>query len=118
MVDHDTRLVYSTEKGKICPACGQAAAHCACRQAVDSPVGDGIVRVSRETKGRKGKGVTIIAGLPLPPARLKDLARKLKQQCGSGGTVKNGTIEIQGDHRERLVAELQNQGFTVKKSGG
>jgi translation initiation factor 1 len=83
----------------------------------DSP-GDGIVRVSRETKGRKGKGVTVITGVPLPPAELKALSRQLKQACGSGGTVKNGTIEIQGDHRDRLVAELKQRGFTVKRAGG
>jgi translation initiation factor 1 len=76
------------------------------------------VRVARETKGRKGKGVTVITGVPLPPAELKALGRELKQNCGSGGTVKNGVIEIQGDHRERLVAALTHHGFTVKRAGG
>jgi translation initiation factor 1 len=114
---NDSRLVYSTEKGNVCPKCGQALRACECRQAARPPAGDGIVRVSRETKGRKGKGVTIIAGVPLPASELKALGRQLKQLCGSGGTVKNGRIEIQGDHRERLVDELQRQGYTVKRSG-
>jgi translation initiation factor 1 len=80
--------------------------------------GDGIVRVSRITKGRKGKGVTVITGLDRPPVELKDLARQLKRLCGSGGTVKNGTIEIQGDHRDRLVADLKARGYTVRRAGG
>ena len=82
------------------------------------PAGDGVVRVARETKGRKGKGVTLIRGLPLPAAELSRLAKELKQRCGSGGTVKSGVIEIQGDHRDELVSELSNRGFTVKRSGG
>jgi len=76
------------------------------------------VRVSRETKGRKGKGVTLVAGVPLEGIELSDLAKKLKSRCGAGGTVKNGIIEIQGDHRDKVVAELQGRGWTVKKSGG
>jgi len=115
---NDSRLVYSTEQGKMCPKCGKPLADCNCRRAVQLPAGDGIVRVSRETKGRKGKGVTIITGVPLPPPELKTLSRQLKQACGSGGTVKNGTIEIQGDHRDRLMAALKKHGFTVKRSGG
>lgn len=115
---NDSRLVYSTEQGKMCPKCGQAAAGCRCRRAVPPPKGDGIVRVARETKGRKGKGVTVITGVPLPPPELKDLSRHLKQVCGSGGTIKNGAIEIQGDHRDRLVEALKNRGFTVRRAGG
>jgi translation initiation factor 1 len=80
--------------------------------------GDGIVRVGRQTKGRRGKGVSVITGVPLGPAELKDLAKQLKRLCGSGGTVKDGVIEIQGDHRDRLVEELQKRGWTVKRSGG
>jgi len=114
----ENRLVYSTEKGKMCPKCGQPVTGCVCRKATPPSAGDGIVRVSRETKGRKGKGVTIITGVPLPAPELKALGRRLKQLCGSGGTVKNGCIEIQGDHRERLVDELQRSGYTVKRSGG
>lgn len=80
--------------------------------------GDGIVRVGRETKGRKGSGVTVITGIPLHLEGLENLASKLKQTCGTGGTVKHGVIEIQGDHRDLLVTELQQLGYTVKKSGG
>ena len=115
---NDSRLVYSTEQGKMCLKCGQPAAGCRCRRTVPPPAGDGIVRVARETKGRKGKGVTVITGVPLPAPELKDLSRQLKQVCGSGGTIKNGVIEIQGDHRDRLMAELKKHGFTVKRSGG
>lgn len=80
--------------------------------------GDGIVRVSRETKGRKGSGVTVVTGIPSHPEGLEKLAKQFKQQCGTGGTVKNGVIEIQGDHRDLLVTELQKLGYTVKRSGG
>ncbi|MGE4487968.1 MAG: stress response translation initiation inhibitor YciH [Kiritimatiellales bacterium] len=83
-----------------------------------SPKGDGIVRVGRETKGRKGSGVTVITGIPSHPEGLEKLAKQFKQLCGTGGTVKNCVIEIQGDHRNTLVAELQKLGYTVKRSGG
>lgn len=83
-----------------------------------APKGDGIVRVGRETKGRKGAGVTVITGIPSHPEGLEKLAKQFKQLCGSGGTVRNGVIEIQGDHRDQLVEELQKLGYTVKKSGG
>jgi translation initiation factor 1 len=83
-----------------------------------SQTGDGVVRVSRETKGRKGKGVTVISGIPLANEELKELAKTLKQRCGSGGTVKNGLIEIQGDHRDMVVTELSAKGWIVKKAGG
>jgi translation initiation factor 1 len=76
------------------------------------------VRVGRETKGRKGKGVTVVTGVPATPAELAELAGDLKRKCGSGGTVRDGVIEIQGDHRDLLVAELARRGFTVKRSGG
>ena len=80
--------------------------------------GDGIVRVGRETKGRKGKGVTVVTGVPLTADALDELGSKLKRICGSGGTVKDGVIEIQGDHRDLLVTELAKRGWTVKRSGG
>ena len=80
--------------------------------------GDGVVRVGRETKGRKGKGVTVVTGVPLAGDALDDLASQLKRLCGSGGTVRDGVIEIQGDHRDQLVAELAKRGWTVKRSGG
>ena len=121
----NSSLVYSTAGGSYCPECGNPVASCSCpkgkkakrNQAQQVPK-DGIVRVGRETKGRKGKGVTIVTGVPLGGQPLKDLAKKLKQRCGSGGTVKGNIIEIQGDHRDTLVAVLQKEGYTVKKSGG
>ena len=79
---------------------------------------DGIVRVGRETKGRKGAGVTVISGIPVQPDALAKLAKQFKQKCGTGGTVKNGVIEIQGDQRDTLMAELTKLGYTVKRSGG
>ena len=110
--------VYSTEHGKMCPACGKPAAKCVCRRNTGAPKGDGIVRVGRETKGRKGKGVTVITGVPLSHDGLQKLAKQLKQRCGAGGTVKDGVIEIQGDHRDMLVEALGEQGYTVRRSGG
>lgn len=111
-------LVYSTGIGRLCPNCGKAIDACICKRARPTPKGDGIVRVSRETKGRAGKGVSIITGLGLAPAELDKLCTQLKKRCGSGGTVKAGTIEIQGDHRDTLVAELAKLGYNVKKAGG
>lgn len=116
--DNNSRLVYSTEHGRICPACRQKLDRCCCLNNVARPAGDGIVRVGRSTKGRKGKGVTVISGLPVDDAELKLLAKTFKQKCGSGGTVKAGSIEIQGDHRDLLVAELKGMGYTVRRSGG
>lgn len=115
-----SRPVYSTERGRLCPACGQAQSACECRARAQSarPAGDGIVRVSRETKGRSGKGVTLVSGLPLAGEELKALAKTLKQHCGTGGTVRDGVVEIQGEQRERLVEFLQKMGYTVKKAGG
>ena len=84
----------------------------------DTPAGDGIVRVSRETKGRKGKGVTLVTGVPLADAELKALGKELKARCGSGGTVKDGVIEIQGDHRDAAVTFLQQKGYIVRRAGG
>lgn len=110
-------LVYSTEFGRACPGCGKPVAECVCQQA-EAPKGDGIVRVSRETKGRKGKGVTLVSGVPLVGDALKNLAKELKQKCGTGGAVKEGVIEIQGDQRDLLVELLKAKGFTVKKAGG
>jgi translation initiation factor 1 len=112
----ESRTVYSTEHGKMCPACNKPIGACICSQPL--PTGDGIVRVSRETKGRKGKGVTIIRGVALDVAGLRQLATQLKQHCGSGGTVKDGAIEIQGDHRHKVMEELRKRGYTVKAAGG
>ncbi|WP_119631889.1 translation initiation factor Sui1 [Methylocaldum marinum] len=111
-------LVYCTEFGRMCPACRKPVAECICRQVQSASKSDGKVRVRLETKGRKGKGVTVISGLPLDGADLERLCRQIKQRCGSGGTVKDGTIEIQGDHRERIMEDLSGQGWTVKRAGG
>ena len=111
-------LVYSTETGRMCPECRQPVAQCICRAAPPPPPGDGMVRVSRETKGRAGKGVTLVKGLLLAPAELTALGKQLKAACGSGGTVKDGVIEVQGDHVERVMAALVAQGYVVKRSGG
>jgi len=110
-------LVYSTESGTMCPGCNKQQKKCVCKQAQAIPK-DGIVRLMRETKGRKGKGVTLINGLPLAPVELKKLAKLLKQKCGGGGSVKNGVVEIQGDHRDTLEKELTSLGYTVKRAGG
>ena len=111
-------LVYSTDTGRMCPDCRQPVDDCTCQQPSSAPSGDGIVRLHRETKGRKGKGVTLITGVPLADKELKALAKKLKAKCGSGGSIKDGVIEIQGDHRDLLLEELGKQGWTVKKAGG
>ena len=111
-------IVYSTEHGRTCPDCGRPIAKCVCRQKESAPKRDGIVRVSRETKRRRGKGVTLISGVPLHPDGLLALAKEFKQICGSGGTVKGGVIEIQGDHRAALTERLIERGYRVKLSGG
>lgn len=102
----------------MCPECRQPVADCNCRTAKPAPLTDGIVRVSHETKGRKGKGVTVIKGLGLDDAALTLMAKQLKTACGSGGTAKNGVVEIQGDHRETVIAALTRQGHAVKRAGG
>ncbi len=112
-------LVYSTESGRMCPTCRLPLAQCACKaNAAAPPPIDGIVRVSLDTKGRKGKGVTVVKGVPLDAASLTQLGKQLKASCGSGGTVKDGVIEVQGDHRDTVIAALQKQGYTVKRAGG
>ncbi len=104
----NSRLVYSTDQGRIKAEDDSPTA----------PIGDGIVRIMRETKGRKGKGVTLVTGLGLEAAELKKLAKKLKQVCGTGGSVKGFVIEIQGDQRETVKAELEKLGHNVKLAGG
>lgn len=110
-------LVYSTEMGRTCPECRQQINQCRCRASTAVPTGDGTVRVGRETSGRKGKGVTVVRGMLLSPANLEQLATQLKKKCGSGGTVKAGVIEIQGDHRDVVIAELSSRGMKVKRVG-
>ena len=111
-------LVYSTGQGRLCPACRKPLAQCVCKKAKPAPKSDGIVRVRLETKGRAGNGVTVIMGVPLDAAGIEALGKELKQRCGSGGTVKDGVIEIQGDHREAVIAELGKRGWVVKRAGG
>jgi translation initiation factor 1 len=112
-------LVYSTEGGRMCPQCRQPMAQCACAaQARAAPRGDGAVRVSRDSKGRGGKTVTLVRGLPLDDAALQALGKRLRSACGAGGTVKDGVLEVQGDHCERVLAWLQAEGFAAKRAGG
>ena len=111
-------LVYSTEHGRICPACAQPAADCRCGDESSRPTAAGPIRVMRERQGRRGKTVTVVTGLPLTGPDLKQLAKKLKQACGSGGTVKEGRIEIQGDFRDLLVDRLTQLGFRARRAGG
>jgi len=111
-------LVWSSKHGKMCPGCDRPAAECVCGEGDAAPAGDGIVRVGRETKGRRGKAVTVVTGVPLDPAKLTKLGKRLKKRCGSGGTVKDGVIEIQGDHRDEIVAALQAEGYEVRRAGG
>lgn len=113
-------LVYATDQGRTCPQCRQARADCRCAALQAAlPAGDGKVRVSRESKGRGGKTVTLVRGLPLPLAELETLGKQLRSHCGSGGTVKDGVVEVQGDHAERVLAWLQAQAYpNAKRAGG
>lgn len=111
-------LVYSTDAGRMCPACRQPVAQCSCSRPKAVGASDGGVRVSRETKGRGGKAVTVIRGVGLEPLELALLGKQLRASCGSGGTVKDGVIEVQGDHAERVVELLKAQGHSVKRAGG
>ena len=111
-------LVYSTEVGRTCPGCRQPVAQCTCKQNTAVPAGDGVVRVSRDTKGRGGKCVTLIKGVPLDATGLAALGKTLKAACGTGGTVKDGVIEIQGDHCDLIIERLKKNGWVVKRAGG
>lgn len=113
-------IVYSTGVGRICPGCRRPIADCVCKSATGKslrPPGE-PVRVARQTQGRAGKAVTVVTGLPLDEAALQVLATELKRRCGSGGTVRDGVIEIQGEHRDSVVAELIRRGYQAKRSGG
>jgi len=110
-------LVYSTEAGRMCPGCRQPVAACICKASA-APVGDGVVRVSRQTKGRGGKAVTLVKGVVLDAVALAALGKQLRTACGSGGTVKDGALEIQGDHCERVLEELKKHGIDAKRAGG
>ncbi len=113
-----SRPVYSTESGRLCPQCHRPVADCVCGKDRPAATGDGIVRLRKETKGRGGKAVTVVDGIPLAGDELKQLAKALKKRCGVGGSVKTDTIEIQGDVRETLKTELEKRGYTVKLAGG
>jgi len=111
-------LVYSTDSGRMCPACRKPVAECICNTSPARTPGDGVVRVSRETKGRGGKAVTLVRGMDLDDAALAALGKRLKSACGSGGTVKDGVIEVQGDHCERVIECLRKEGWPAKRAGG
>jgi len=114
-------LVYSTDAGRICPNCTQPVASCVCRARADASAltpGDGIVRVSREKQGRAGKQVTIVRGLPGDVEALAAWGKRLRTACGAGGSVKNGMVEVQGDHIDRVLALLLTEGLRVKRAGG
>ncbi len=104
----NSTLVFSTDKGRIKSAPPVSAA----------PPRDSIIRLKRESKGRGGKTVTVLTDAPLPPEELKSLAADLKKLCGTGGTVKDGVIEIQGEHRDKIKPFLEARGFKVKIAGG
>lgn len=110
-------LVYSTESGNMCPVCRRSMAQCTCRAQSPVETTDGVLRVSRETGGRGGKTVTVIKGLAMDEAALIKLAAQLKSSCGTGGTVKNGTIELQGDHCNAVLVTLKKYGWVVKRAG-
>ena len=117
------RLVYSTDGGRVthCPICGQPYKHCRCDQSTSqapTKKSDGIVRIMRDRKHRGGKTVTVISGVPASSDALAELAQQLKKLCGSGGTIKDGTIEIQGDHCDKVQAKLTEMGYKVKRAGG
>jgi translation initiation factor 1 len=109
-------IVYDSAHGRMCPRCRKPQDKCRCGKELAPPAGDGIVRVRREV--RNGKTLTVVLGVLLREPELKELGRQLKQKCGTGGTVKNGAIEIQGDHRELIVATRAGAGHRVKLAGG
>jgi len=120
----NSRTVYSSEHGRVCPHCGLAEKRCQCRAnprskgAALNPDADGVIRVGRSSKGRGGKTVTLVTGVQLPPGEFRELARALKRHCGTGGTTKDDVIEIQGDQRDAIFEALEARGFKVKRTGG
>ena len=127
--DGGDRLVYSSASGRVCASCGRAETRCQCRgkgararnkareEAASVKSSDGIVRVGRSTKGRRGKIVSTVTGISMDEDELIALAGELKRRCGSGGALKDGVIEIQGEHRDTLIEELEKRGFKVKRVG-
>ena len=114
----DGGLVYSTEGGRMCPSCRRPVTSCTCATKTAAPAGDGVVRVSRESKGRGGKTVTLVRGLALDASALTALGKRLRTACGSGGTAKDGVLEIQGDHAERVIELLRAEGIEKVKRAG
>ena len=112
-------LVYSTDTGRMCPACRQPLATCICKTlAKAAPAGDGIARVTREKQGRGGKTVTVVRGLVLEAESLVALGKRLRAACGAGGTAKDGVLEVQGDHADKVLALLLAEGHKAKRAGG
>ncbi len=114
----NSRLVYSTQGNSNCTKCGKTLHKCKCPRPTNSHQSGGVIRISKETKGRKGSGVTIVKGVKGSPSELKQIARNLKSQCGVGGTVKDGVIEIQGDQRQLIRDIFETTGEKVKLVGG
>ena len=122
----NSRLVYSSASGRICPECGNPVSSCTCKKKKDvktekparSYPADGIIRIMRDTKGHGGKTVTKLSNISIDNSRLKELAKQLKNRCGTGGTIKHGEINIQGDHRQAILEELTRQGYRAKIAGG
>ena len=112
-----SRLVYSTDAGRICPDCRQPTVACVCKKASTRPAPSGVIRVSRQTKGRGGKTVTRVEGMPLGDDALAQLGKQLRTACGSGGTVKGGVIEVHGDQVDKEIEALEQQGYAPKRSG-
>lgn len=112
--DPNIRPVFRSGEGQICPRCENPVRECSCVDSVPTSVTDGVIRIRREVKGRRGKTVTTIRGIPGTPTDLKALLKDLKKQCGSGGALKDDVIEIQGDHVDKLVRALAARGFTVR----
>ncbi|MEO6897479.1 MAG: translation initiation factor Sui1 [Caldimonas sp.] len=110
-------LVYSTEGGRMCPSCRRPVADCACAAPRAAPP-TGVARVGREKAGRGGKTVTVVRDLPLDDAALAALGRRLKAACGTGGTTRDGVLELQGDHRDAVLAFLAAEGHAAKRAGG
>ena len=117
--DDEYRVVYSTDQGNVCPECQKSKGSCTCAQRRrETIVGDGNVKVRRETKGRGGKTVTTITGLAMNGDQLEALQKELKRLCGAGGAVKDGVIEVQGDHCEAVLRDLEKRGIKAKRAGG
>jgi len=110
-------LVYSTDAGRHCEKCAKPQTECICAQQ-EEILGDGQVRVRRESKGRGGKTVTVVVGLPVTAAELKTICAELKKRCGVGGAIKDTHIEIQGDQTEPVLAWLKQKGYQAKRTGG